>query len=387
MTPTFRVYNGGVNLVFGVNGLAELKNVLSSMRRPVIVTGRRSAVESGALAEVTKVLEESGVSYVVYDRATPNPTLQQAEELAEYYRSEGGMEFIAIGGGSVIDLAKSARVLVAGGGSVREYFYGLRQAPREKPLLFVVNTTHGTGSEVDRFAVLTDEGELEKRGFPAGYPDYGVDDPRYTLTLPVNQSVYTSIDALSHAIEAATSRASSPYTELLSVEASRRVFEYLPRVVGNPRDLEARYWLLYASMLGGIAIDHSLTHLGHGLEHVLSAYNPRLPHGAGLALVHAKLIEYIYKARPETTWRILSAVDPGLRPRSEDAQRAASAFKGFLERVGFSEGLGDYGFTPGEVERLFKSVVSRKSMKRYVELAPFEVTEGLLSEVASGLPY
>jgi alcohol dehydrogenase len=382
---TFRVYNGGIELVFGPNSLAELRRVLASMKRPVIVTGSRSARESGALGEVARLLDESGVGYVVYDKAKPNPTVEEAEDLARFYEAEDCGGFIAIGGGSVIDLAKSARALVAGGGRMLDYFYGVKQPPRVKPTLVAVNLTHGTGSEADRFAVLTHEAEVEKRGFPAGYPDYSVDDPRYTLTLPINQSIYTSVDALSHVVEASTSRLSNPFVEAIAVEAAEKIFANLPRVVENPRDLEARYWLLYASMLGGVAIDHALTHLGHGLEHLLSAYNPRLPHGAGLAIIHSKLIEEIYRARPLESWRILSNLDPSLRPRPEDAGRAGEAFRGFLARVGFKETLGDYGFMRGEVERLFKMILVKESMRRYIDLAPFKVGEELLKKIASSL--
>ncbi|WP_440059461.1 iron-containing alcohol dehydrogenase [Thermogladius sp. 4427co] len=382
---TFRVYNGGVNLVFGVDSVLELRDVFKHLRKPLIVTGSRSARESGALGDILKLLSEAGVEYVLFDKARPNPTIELAEEAAEKWVAEECREFIAIGGGSVIDLAKSARAAVAGGGRVREYFYGLKTPPRVKPVLIAVNLTHGTGSEIDRFAVLSEEKELEKRGFPAGYPDYSVDDPKYTLTLPLDQTIYTTIDALSHILEGATSTASSPFVEALAEEASSRIAKYLPLAVRKPGDIEARYWLLYASMLGGIVIDHALTHLGHGLEHVLSAYNPRLPHGAGLAMIHSKLVEHIYRSRPVQAWRVLKYFDETLKPDPNDSARAREAFTRFLQEIGFKETLSDYGFTPGEVRRLFKLIISKNTYRRYIELAPFRVSEELIEEIAASI--
>jgi alcohol dehydrogenase class IV len=93
----------------------------------------------------------------------------------------------------------------------------------------------------------------------------------------------------------------------------------------------------------------------------------------------------IYRARPLEAWRILSNLDASLRPRPEDAGRAGEAFRGFLARVGFKETLDNYGFTRGEVERLFRMILVKESMRRYIDLAPFKVGEELLKEIASSL--
>ncbi len=369
----FSIYNGGVKLFFGENTVIKTKKHLSRYHRLLVVTGRSSAKVSGALDDIRKILEEHGIEYMVWDKALPNPTDSLVEELTRVYR-EGLFEgFIAIGGGSVIDLTKAARVLVVGGGSIKEYLYGEKIPPEQQPFLMAVNLTHGTGSEIDRFAVVTIEETKEKLGFSAGYPTVSVDDPKYTLTLPRSQTIYTSMDAFAHAVESATSNYASPYTVLLAEEAVRVIVEYLPKTLENPRSIENRYWLLYASMIAGIGIDHGVTHYGHLLEHLLTGYNPRLAHGAGLAIIHRKLIGVIYKYFPETMARILKPLDPSLKPVPDDSVKAVKAYEAFLEKIGFKERLGDYGFDKDVIKELTE-LYDKLFKTRYANLAAFKLS-------------
>jgi len=380
----FTIHNGGVKLFFGFNALSYAEKFLQGFKRLLVVTGRRSAAVSGALSEVRAVLEKYGVEYSVWDRATPNPTSDQVRELAGVF-AEGGFEgFIAIGGGSVIDLAKAARVVAIGGGGIEEYLYGVKRAPEKQPFLMAVNLTHGTGSEVDRYAVVTITETKEKLGFSAGYPTVSVDDPRYTVTLPRNQTIYTSLDAFAHAIESATSSYSSPYTVLLAREAIEKIAKYLPVAVEKPGDIEARYWLLYASMIAGIGIDHGVTHYGHLIEHLLTGYNPELPHGAGLGMVHRKLIGIIYRHDPATMAYILQPLDPSLKPVSSDWEKAVKAYESFLERIGFKERLSDYGFSEESIREVLE-LYDKLFEVRYGELAPFQLARSEVYGMLRGI--
>ncbi|RLG81231.1 MAG: alcohol dehydrogenase [Thermoprotei archaeon] len=369
---SFQVYNGGVKLFFGVNSLEEAAAYLRKYSRVLIITGRTSAKLSGALDDIIRILESSGVEYEVWSKALPNPTDELVAELVEVYRSGVFEGFIAIGGGSVIDLAKAARVVVAGGGSVREYLYGAREIPRTQPFLFAVNLTHGTGTEIDRYAVVTITETKEKLGFSPGYPDVSVDDPKYTASLPRRQTIYTSLDAFAHAVESATSAKASPYTEMLAEEAVKHVIEYLPRALEKPKELEYRYWLLYASMIAGIGIDHGVTHYGHAIEHVLTGSRPELAHGAGLAILYRELIKFFYEYSPVVMSRLLKPLDPSLKPIREDSAKAVKAYIDFLDKIGFRETLSDYGFTVGEVREL-KALYFKLVEKRYESLLPFKL--------------
>ena len=157
------------------------------------------------------------------------------------------------------------------------------------------------------------------------------------------------------------------------------VSRWLPVAVSNPSDLEARYWLLYASLLAGIAVDNSRTHLIHAIEHALSGLEPRLAHGAGLAALGPAAIEVLYREVPEVLHRLLKYLDPSLRSDPEDSSRAAAAVRGFQAAVGFSESLLDYGFTADRADEVTSVVF--KSLSYLLNLAPLEVDGDLIRRV------
>jgi len=377
---SFTLRYASTKLFFGEGSVGDLARYLGKHSLVAVVTGRSSAKVSGALDDVLGVVKEVGADYFVVSGVPPNPWASSADDVAERVWREGADAVVAVGGGSVIDTAKVAAAIVAGGGRAVDYVTFKRRVRSTLPL-YAVNLTHGTGSEVDRYAVLTIDGTGEKRGASITYPVVGVDDPRYTVTLPRDHTIYTSLDALYHAYEASTARdRSSPYVTLLSKEAIARIKEWLGIAVADPRNLEARGWLLYASMIAGIAIDASSTHVIHGVEHALSGINPKLPHGAGLAIVGPELIKHTHKACPTKSAEVLRALNPELRPTPDDAVRAAETVQEFQSRVGFNKKLSDYGFSRDDVREVLNLAFG--PLKYLWEgVTPFKLSKELVKEV------
>ncbi len=377
---SFTLRYASTKLFFGEGSVGDLARYLGKHSLVAVVTGRSSAKVSGALDDVLGVVKEVGADYFVVSGVPPNPWASSADDVAERVWREGADAVVAVGGGSVIDTAKVAAAIVAGGGRAVDYVTFKRRVRSTLPL-YAVNLTHGTGSEVDRYAVLTIDGTGEKRGASITYPVVGVDDPRYTVTLPRDHTIYTSLDALYHAYEASTARdRSSPYVTLLSKEAIARIKEWLGIAVADPRNLEARGWLLYASMIAGIAIDASSTHVIHGVEHALSGINPKLPHGAGLAIVGPELIKHTHKACPTKSAEVLRALNPELRPTPDDAVRAAETVQEFQSRVGFNKKLSDYGFSRDDVREVLDLIFG--PLKYLWEgVTPFKLSKELVKEV------
>ena len=148
----------------------------------------------------------------------------------------------------------------------------------------MINITHGTGIECDSFAVvsiLTGEEHPFKPalGTPVIYPDYSIDDVDFMMTLSADMTRFTAIDAVNHVMEAATTKVATPYSRTLAREVCTLVHRYLPICLRDMKNRRARYWLTYASEMGGMAFDESLLHLTHALEHTLSAVVPTLCHG------------------------------------------------------------------------------------------------------------
>ncbi|MGC9210147.1 MAG: iron-containing alcohol dehydrogenase [Acidilobus sp.] len=329
-----------VNVHFGPSSEEALRRYVKDFKRVVVVTGRSGARSSGALKDVESILDELGVQHIVYDRVVSNPPSSLAEDLAQQIRSYNGEAIVAIGGGSVIDTAKVAAAIVGSGGSALDYLYGRRKVTSCLPL-FAVNLTHGTGSEVNRYANMTDVTRGDKLGNEVCYPRASFDDPRYTLTMPKEQVLCTSFDAMYHAYEAATTVGSSPLVLTFSLEVIRRIREYLPVAAERPNDEAARYWLMYAAMLGGVAIDLSPTNIIHQIENILSGIAPSLPHGCGLAIIGPVLAPLVHQASSETSTLLLKTLDPSLTDVTQDSVR--KALERFEESVGFSKRLSDYG--------------------------------------------
>lgn len=383
-TP-FPVYNGGVKLYFGLDTVRKLAHYLGKHRKILIVTGKKSAKISGALDDAVKVLEENNVEYIVIPGVTPNPTVENVNAVVEAYKDFGAEAFLAIGGGSVIDATKAARVVVACSNDLVDYLYGRKRCVPDKPPLYAVNLTHGTGSEIDRWAVVTIPETKEKLGMESGYPYASIDDPKYTTTLPRNQTIYVTLDAFAHAVESATSPLRSPYTKLLAGEAIRYITQYLPICVRSLEGIEARYWLLYASMIAGISIDHGATHLGHALEHILSGVRPELPHGAGLGILYKKLLWYFYRIDPETTAHILKPLDPSLKPVPGDAEKALNAYNKFLYEIGFEETLSTYGFGKDDVRTILEMAYENPVFKNWISKAPIRFSREELANIIEEL--
>jgi len=121
------------------------------------------------------------------------------------------------------------------------------------------------------------------------------------------------------------------------------------------------------------------THLVHAVEHVLSGLEPKLPHGAGLALLGPRVVYYTHKVQPETSAKLLKPINPYIKPVADDAERAMKSVRAFQERVGFKQRLGDYGFTEQDVPRVVEFLFTK--LKYMVEETPFPVTEDVVRDV------
>lgn len=282
------------------------------------MSGKGAYKVTGAWDYVEKALINNGIGYINYAKVTPNPTTDAINEAVSEAKQFGAKAVIAIGGGSPIDTGKSVAILLEYTDKTAEELYDLEFAPQKAAPIVAINLTHGTGTEVNRFAVATN---LKKNFKPAIaydciYPTYSIDDPQLMTKLSKNQTLYTSIDAINHVVEAATSKVASPYAITLAKETIRLVAKYLPKAAEDLENPEYRYYLLYASLLGGVGFDNGLLHYTHALEHPLSAIKPELSHGLGLAMLLPAVIKAIYPEKAATLADILEPIAPGFERHS-----------------------------------------------------------------------
>ena len=199
---------------------------------------------------------------------------------------------------------------------------------------------------------------------------FAIDDPQLMTKLSPKQTRYVSIDAVNHVVEAATSTVASPYSISLAIQVVQLVAKYLPKAIANPEDLEARYYLAYAAMMGGVSFDNGLLHYTHALEHPLSAVKPELAHGLGLAILLPAVIKTIYKDRPHVLAEILAPIAPGLTGDPSEADKAAKLVQDWLFSVDVKEKLADEGFTDADVEKLTNLVFTTPSLSGLIDIAP-----------------
>ena len=373
----FKLRYADTTLFFGEKSIADLEAWVRGKQIIGLVMSRSAAKTSGALQEVLETLTTHNIVYVPFNDVTPNPSASQAISCAELFRKERVDSIIAIGGGSVIDVGKTVSLLINSSLSPSDLVKGVR-AEKATPLA-TVNLTHGTGSEIDRYAVLTFEETGEKRGFTARYPEVSIDDPRFALTLPRDQTLFTSLDAFYHAYESATSSHTNMFVQTLSSEAAEVIANNLSETLENLKSIEHRSRLLYASMIAGISIDMALTHLNHALEHAFSGLNPNLPHGEGLAILGPRIIYHVHKAVPEDSAVILKHLDPSIRPVAEDAGKAYTAVKEFQRRLGLERRLSDYGFGPDDIPSIIRYTM--KMIKERYKSTPLIVNEDIIKDI------
>lgn len=360
---------------------AELK--ARGISKLLCVTGGRSYKLTGAWEHVQAACAKHGLSITLYDKVTPNPTTDSIDEAAELGRSAGVQAVLCIGGGSPIDAGKSAAILLANPGRTGEELYTYTFTPTKAVPIVVINLTHGTGSEVNRFAVasITKLNYKPAIAYDCIYPLFSIDDPALMTKLSPKQTRYVSIDAVNHVVEAATTTVANPLAILLAEETIRLVAKYLPRATADPDDLKARYCLAYASMIAGTAFDNGMLHFTHALEHPLSGVKPELSHGLGLSMLLPAIIEECYPACAATLASILRPLMPDLKGTPEEAHKAAKGMEEWLADMGVPEKLEDEGFTEDDIDRLCELAEETPSLGLLLSLAPVPATRERIARI------
>ena len=365
------------NVYFGVGAIKKIHDIAKDIKskgidKVIVMSGKNAYKATGAWDVVEKALQENAIGYVNYDQVTPNPTTVHVNDAVKLAKEFGAKAVIAIGGGSPTDAGKSVAILLEYPDKTAEELYEFTFTPNKAVPIISINLTHGTGTETNRFAVVTN---LEKDFKPAIaydciYPMYAIDDPQLMTKLSPKQTRYVSIDAVNHVVEAATSMVASPYSIMLAKEVIRLVSTYLPKALANSEDLEARYFLAYAAMMAGVSFDNGLLHYTHALEHPLSAVKPDLSHGLGLAILLPAVVKTIYKDKAATLADILAPIVPNLTGEATEAEKAANGVYAWLKSVDVPEKLTDMGFSTEDVDKLTELAFTTPSLDGLINIGP-----------------
>ena len=278
-----------------ITGTGALKSagdemVVAGYKKALIVTDEALHRQVGATKVLTNLLTNLDISYAVFDKVTPNPTIAEVDEGLELLKSENCDFIISFGGGSPHDCAKGIGIVATNDGSIRDYAGVNKMRTKMLPMI-AVNTTSGTGSEMTRFAIITDEAARSK--FPVVdwrcTPSISVDDPALMVGMPPGLTAATGMDALSHAIEAYVSTAATPLTDPGALHAIELVIKSLPTAYKDGKNEQARADLTYAEFLAGMAFNNASLGYIHAMSHQIGGVYHNLAHG----VINAVLMPYI----------------------------------------------------------------------------------------------
>lgn len=290
---------GPRQLIEGAGTIVAVGRLASELSDRVLVVTDQVVAQLEGVRAALAALQGAGVTVRVFDGARADVPFDVIEAcLAAVEDFEPGA-IVAIGGGSVIDLAKACATLRTHGGSIRDY-YGENRVPGPVLPLIAVPTTSGTGAEVTTVAVISDPDHALKVGVSSVHliPTFAICDPGLTLTCPPTLTAHSGIDALCHAVESFTAaeRVSTPasvvegvylgkntYSDELALRAVGLLAEALPRAVENGADHEARSIVMRAATTAGLAFAHSGVGLPHALQYPVGSATGT-PHGLGVGL-------------------------------------------------------------------------------------------------------
>jgi len=284
----------------GADATKEIPNILAGLgcTRPLIITDKMM-VQLGYASIIQALLNDNELNADVFDDTIPEPTVASIQAGVEKARDGNYDCIIALGGGSPIDSAKAIGILAHFGGTMRDYKFPRVVNEAGLPVI-AVPTTAGTGSEVTRFTIITDETNDEKMlcvgiGF---MPIAALVDYKLTLSLPQRITADTGIDALTHAIEAYVSRKASPYSDSQALAAMKLLAPNLRKAYHNGKDEQAREAMMLGATMAGVAFSNASVALVHGMSRPIGAAF-HVPHGLSNAMLLPSVTEFSIPAAPD----------------------------------------------------------------------------------------
>ncbi len=325
------------------------------MKRPLVVTDG-GIVKAGLLERATEPLKAAGLDVVVYDQVVANPPIATVNGGAALYAGERCDGLIGFGGGSAMDTAKAIGVVATNGGSIRDYEWADPQPIKKRiPPTICVPTTAGTGSEVTLWSVITD---------PVRHIKYNVGgtgligawvaliDPELTLALPPAVTAGTGMDALAHAVECYTCAYAQPLPDSVALLAMEYIAQYLRVAFAQGQNVEARYKMSMAAMLGALAYGTESAGAAHAMSQSAGGVHD-VPHGALTARLLGPVMEFNFKGEPQKFARIAQALGEDTRGLSvwQAAEKAPEAVMRLTEDVEIPS-LQALGFAESEIPML-----------------------------------
>lgn len=315
-------------IISGDGALDALGAVIKNYGKKALIVTGKNVRRLECFSSLCKMLESNRTAYAVFDGITGEPDDVMIASGAKAYADEKCDFLIAMGGGSPIDSMKAIAVNVSGEKEICDY-YG-ETVDIKLPKMIAIPTTAGTGSEATQFTVITDTKRNIKMLLKGAclVPDAAVINGEFGVSAPRSVTASTGLDALTHAVEAYTSRRAQPLTDAVCISAVKRLFEYLPKAFENGNDLTARNETAVAALEAGIAINNSSVTVVHGMSRPIGALY-HIPHGLSNAMLLHKCMSFALDGAVSRFADLARAINV-----ADGAADDKTAAKAFLDALG-----------------------------------------------------
>lgn len=295
------------NIVYGKDALKEAGVYIKDFGKKAMIVTDKIMVKIGNVSRLTEILDENGIQYEIYDEVNFEPTDVVVEGGINLYKNTNCDFLIAVGGGSPIDAMKAIGAMITNTGKISDYMG--KVIPNCPPPLVAVPTTAGTGSEATQFTIISDTKNNIKmllKG-PNLIPSLAIVDAELTMTAPPNVTAATGIDALTHAVEAYTSRVSQPLSDTLALSAIKRIFNNLRKAYNDGKNFEFRNEMSLGSLEAGIAFNNASVTIIHGMSRPIGALF-HVPHGISNAMLFVQCLDFAIEGAPERFAEVAKAM-------------------------------------------------------------------------------
>jgi len=313
--------------IIGDNALEDSEKVIKSFGKKAFIVSGKIVTKMGIVKILTDCLTQWGISFELFNDITGEPTDTMIENGVEAYKNAECDFCIAIGGGSPLDSGKAIVAMTKLEGAICDYMGVTMEG--DFPPLVLIPTTAGTGSEATKFTIITDSKKNIKMLLKgeALLPDLAVIDSKFSMTSPKSVTAATGMDALTHAVEAYTSRKANPLSDTYALSAIKRIFTYLPVAYENGEDKKAREEMALAAFEAGVCINNSSVTIVHGMSRPIGAMF-HVAHGISNAMLIKECLSYVLDGSYERFAQIGRAINA-----ADDKKSDKEAAEAFLENL------------------------------------------------------
>ena len=317
-------------IISGKGALSQIGDYIEGYGQKALIVCDQITEKLGKVRIITDALDEKKIGHAIYDDFLGEPTNVMIEDALSIYRREKCDFLIGIGGGSALDIMKAVAAMDVNEGKISDYMG--KEIAGIKAKMIAIPTTAGTGSEATQFTIISDVDSGVKMLLKGKelMPDLAIIDSELTITLPPKMTASTGLDALTHAVEAYTSKKAQPLTDTLAISAIKRIFHYLPLSYMDGSNEVARTEMSIAALEAGMAFNNSSVTLVHGMSRPIGALF-HVPHGISNAMLLNVCLGYAKDGAKSRFADMARAIGAARDTDSEDA--AADHFMAEVKKI------------------------------------------------------